>query len=127
MRRLPRARAVASTALLVGALGGCVDPEPSSPTPEDLRAIDLSPDHTVTVDEDGFDPPALEVRSGEVVLLVNAGEGLHSFTAEERFDTGRLEPGEETTLLLTEPGEIPYRDLESDAEGVLTIVAADDR
>jgi len=112
--------------VLAAALGACVDPKPSTPTPEDLRAIDLSPDHTITVDEDGFHPEALEIRGGEVVLLVNEGEGLHSFTAEERFDTGRLEPGDETTLLLTEPGEIPYRDLESDAEAVLTILPADD-
>ncbi|MGV3760389.1 MAG: cupredoxin domain-containing protein [Actinomycetota bacterium] len=126
MRRLIRALALASAAAAIVALGGCVDPKPSTPTPEDLRAIDLSPDHTITVDEDGFDPATLEVRSGEVVLLVNDGDDLHSFTAEERFDTGRMEPGEETTLLLTEPGEIPYRDLESDAAGVLTILPAED-
>lgn len=113
-------------AALVGAaivLSGCVDPKPSSPTAADLAAIDLSPDHTITVDEDGFDPATLEVEAGEVVLLVNGGSGPHSFTAEERFDTGRLEPGDETTLVLTEPGEIPYRDLEApDQKGMLTIV-----
>lgn len=124
-----RRRAVATAAgivALTAGLGACVDPKPSTPTPEDLRAIDLSPDHTITVDEDGFHPDELEVRGGEVVLLVNEGDDLHSFTAEERFDTGRMEPGEETTLLLTEPGEIPYRDLESDAEAVLTVLPADD-
>jgi plastocyanin len=104
-------------------LGGCVDPEPSSPTAADLAEIDLSPDHTITVDDDGFDPATLEVEAGEVVLLVNDGSEPHSFTAEERFDTGRLEPGDETTLVLTEPGEVPYRDLEApDHEGTLTIV-----
>jgi plastocyanin len=113
-------------AALLGAaviLSGCVDPEPSSPTAEDLAAIDLSPDHTITVDGDGFAPATLEVEAGEVVLLVNEGEEPHSFTADERFDTGRLEPGDETTLVLTEPGEIPYRDLEApEHEGTLTIV-----
>src|SRR3546814_16762164 len=74
---------------------GCIDPKPSSPTPADLRAIDLSPDHTISVDEDGFHPAALEVRSGDVGLLVNEGEGLHSFTADERFATGRMQPGDE--------------------------------
>ncbi len=109
------------------ALVGCGSADPSSPTPEDLRAIDVSPDHTITVDEDGFDPDALEILAGEVVLLVNAGDELHSFTAEARFDTGRMEPGDETTLVLTEPGEIPYRDLENpDAEATLTIVEPDD-
>ncbi len=119
--------------VLAAAMGGaallaaCVDPQPSSPTPADLARIDLRADHTITVDETGFHPTALEIRSGDVVLLVNAGDGLHSFTADERFDTGRLEPGEDTTLLLTEPGEIPYRDLEApDHEATLTVVAPPD-
>lgn len=113
---------LAVVALLVA--GGCVDPKPSSPTPEDIAAIDVSPDHRITVDEDGFHPAALEVTSGDVVLLVNEGTGPHSFTADERFDTGRLLPGEHTTLVLTEPGRIPYQDLEDpDHTATLTIVA----
>lgn len=119
MRRVAVAMLLGAAGLLVGA---CGEADPSSPTPEDLRQIDLSPDHTITVDDDGFDPAELAVTSGDVVLLVNEGTGLHSFTAEERFDTGRMEPGDETTLVLTEPGEIPYEDLENpDAEGTLTI------
>lgn len=105
--------------------GGCVEPDPSSPTPEDLAAVDLSPDHTITVDEDGFHPDALEIEAGEVVLLVNEGTGVHSFTADERFDSGRMQPGDDTTLLLTEPGTIPYRDLEDpEHQGTLTVVEA---
>ena len=112
---------VALAVLIVMALTGRIEPRPSSPTPEDLRA-DLSPDHTITVDEDGYEPARLDVRSGDVVLLVNQGRELHSFTAAERFDTGRMRPGDETTLVLTEPGEIPYRDLEDpDHEATLTI------
>lgn len=118
--------ALASVGLL---LAGCGDPEPSSPTPEDIAAIDMSPDHTIVVDEDGFEPSSIEVEAGEVVLLVNRGTELHSFTADERFDTGRMHPGDETTLVLTEPGEIPYRDLESpEHEATITIVErSDDR
>lgn len=117
-----RTALLAAVAVLV--LAGCVDPKPSSPTPEDIAAIDVSPDHRVTVDEDGFHPDALEVTAGDVVLLVNEGTGPHSFTAEERFDTGRLLPGDETTLVLTEPGEIPYEDLENpEHTATLTIVA----
>lgn len=103
-------------------LVGC-GADPSAPTPEDIRAIDVSPDHTITVDEDGFDPAALEIRAGEVVLFVNGGDEPHSFTAEDRFDTGRLEPGEDTTVVLTTPGEITYQDVEDpDAEGTLTVL-----
>lgn len=117
-------------ALLLGvvvalATAGCVDPDPSSPTVEDLRDLDVSPDHTVTVDEGGFDPADLAIAAGEVVLLVNEGDEPHSFTAETRFDTGRLLPGESTTLVLTEPGEIPYQDLEDpDHEGSITVAPA---
>jgi plastocyanin len=117
--------AAGAVALVVLGLmsGGCVDPKPSSPTPQDLADIDLSPDHTITVDEDGFHPDHMEVPAGDVVLLVNEGTGLHSFTAEERFDTGRMEPGDDTTLVLTEPGKIPYVDLESpEHEASITIV-----
>ena len=46
-------------------LAGCADPDPSSPTPDDLRAIDLSPDHTITIDDDGFSPADLEIDAGE--------------------------------------------------------------
>lgn len=110
------------------ALAGCGDPKPSSPTPADIAAIDMSPDHTIVVDDDGFEPDSIEVEAGDVVLLVNRGTGLHSFTADERFDTGRMQPGDETTLVLTEPGEIPYRDLENpDREGTITIVEAQDQ
>lgn len=108
-------------ALALTALGaGCVDPDPSI-SAEDLDDVDLTPAHTITVDEDGFDPATLEIDSGDVVRLVNAGTGEHSFTAAERFDTGRMRPGEDVILVLEEPGEIPYRDLESDAVGTLTV------
>jgi plastocyanin len=110
-------------ALAVVALGACGDVEPSAPTPEDLADIDLSPDHTISVDEQGYDPSSLEVEAGEVILLVNDGEGPHSFTADdEQFDTGRMLPGEETTLVLTEPADITYSDVEApDHEGTLVI------
>ena len=113
----------AIAALAAAALVACGDPDPSPPTPEDLADIDLSPDHTITVDEDGYDPSSLEVEAGEVIRLVNEGEGPHSFTADDQeFDTGRMLPGEETTLVLTEPDDITYFDGEDrDHEGALVI------
>ena len=106
-------------------LSGCGDPKPSSPTPADLAKIDFTPDHTISVDDDGFHPATLVVRAGDVLLLVNEGTGLHSFTADDRFDTGRMHPGEKTTMVLSEPGEIPYRDLEhADHTGIITVVEA---
>ena len=118
MRQLTRqpVRAAGAALVLVCLLAsGCGDVTPSSPTGADLAKIDLSPDHTITVDDDGFHPATLVMQSGEVVLLVNKGSGLHSFTADERFDTGRLHPGDDTTMVLTEPGTISYQDLEAPA------------
>ena len=99
--------------LALAALTGCGDSNPSAPTPEDLEDIDLSPDHTIVVDDDGFDPSELEVTSGEVLLLVNEGDTEHSFTTEDRaIDTGLMQPGEETTLVLVEPAVVDFFDLE---------------
>lgn len=110
---------------LVGALvllAGCGGASPSSPTPADIDAIDVTPAHTITVDEDGFDPPTLEVKPGTVIRLVNEGDQPHSFTAVDRFDTGLLDPGDDSTLVLTEPGEIVFHDVAvPDHRGTLTI------
>ena len=119
----PAARVVGLTVAALLVLAGCGDPQPSSPSPADLEAIDLTPDATITVDEDGFDPATLEIEAGTVIRLVNEGDEPHSFTAVDRFDTGRLEPGDDTTLVLTEPGEIAYRDVtDPDHEGTLTVL-----
>jgi plastocyanin len=112
---------VAVAALL---LGGCADSNPSPPTAEDLADIDLSPDVTITVDEDGYDPDEVEDEAGTVFLLVNDGDEPHSFTADDHaFDTGILLPGEETTLVLTEPGTHPFHDTEApEHDGELRVV-----
>jgi plastocyanin len=83
----------------------------------------VTPDHTIVVDEGGYDPATLEVAAGDVVLLVNEGDEEHSFTADEdRFDTGRMQPGDETTMVLTDPGDVPFHDLEApDHQGTLTV------
>jgi plastocyanin len=117
------ARVVGFSAAALLLFAACGDPEPSSPSPADLESIDLTPEVTITVDDDGFDPATLEVEAGTVIRLVNEGEGPHSFTAVDRFDTGRLEPGDDTTLVLTDPGEIAYRDVvDPDHEGTLTVL-----
>ena len=117
-------RAARGFVALTAVLAACGDPDPSSPTAADLEAIDLSPDHTITVDERGYEPATLEVEAGEVILLVNDGDEEHSFTADDRrFDTGRMQPGDETTLVVTDPGPIPFSDVVDPAhEGTLTIV-----
>lgn len=104
-------------------IAGCGDADPSPPTPADLQEIDLSVDHTIVVDDDGYNPSTLEMTAGEVVRLVNEGESAHSFTVDDRsIDTGRIEPGEDVTLVLTEPGEVTFFDLaEPDHHATITV------
>jgi plastocyanin len=115
-----RRGALAGLALALVVAAGC-SKDRRFPTAADLEGRDFTPDHTVTVDADGFDPAELEITSGEIVLLVNDGDEAHSFSAEERFDTGLLQPGEEVTLIMERPGEIPYQDRTTGAEGVLVV------
>jgi plastocyanin len=120
-RRRRRAGTRALAALAVGVLLAACDEDRRFPTAADLEGRDFTPDHVVTVDASGFDPDRLEITSGEIVLLVNAGEQAHSFSAEERFDTGLLQPGEEVTLVMEQPGEIPFHDRTTGAEGLLVV------
>ncbi len=118
-------RFTAAPAAVLLLLAACGDASPSSPTAADIDAIDVTPAHTITVDDDGFVPTSLEVEAGQVVLLVNAGDEPHSFTAVDRFNTGQLEPGNDTTLVLTEVGAISFYDLTDPShEGTLTVTAA---
>lgn len=114
----------AAAVLALALIAGCGDSDPSPPTARDLAEVDLSPDHTISVDEDGFEPVDLEVRSGDVVLLVNQGDEPHSFSTDEgELETGRMEPGDETTLVLTEPQVLRYHDAEApEHEGTLTVL-----
>ena len=114
-------------AVLLTAAAGCGSADPSPPTQSDLEEIDLSVDHTIVVDDDGFDPTTLEITAGEVVRVVNEGDSEHSLTADDRrFDTGTIQPGDDTTLVLTEPGEVTVFDLaEPDHEATITVLPQD--
>ena len=78
---------------------------PPRPTCEE---IDLSVDHTIVVDDDGFDPATLEIdrRRGHPPRERGRRPSTRFTADDRRFDTGRMQPGDDTTLVLTEPGEV---------------------
>ncbi len=114
----------AAAVLAVALVAGCGDSDPSPPTARDLAEVDFSPDHTITVDDDGYEPSELEVAPGDVVLLVNEGDEPHSFSTDDgELETGRMEPGDETTVVLRDPQVLRFHDVEDpEHEGTLTVV-----
>jgi plastocyanin len=105
----------------------CGEPNPDrEPGPKTLEGFDFEADQTIAVDENGFSPAEVTVRSGEVIEVRNEGDEPHTFTADGgRFETGSVEPGEVVTVVLDEPGRITYHDaLEPDHEGVIVVEPA---
>ena len=101
-----RAFRIIVACLAVAALTGCGDSNPSAPTAEDLEDIDLSPDHTIVVDDDGFDPSDARGDAGRGPAARERGRhGALVHGRGPRLDTGLMQPGEDTTLVLAEPGE----------------------
>lgn len=97
-------------AVLAPLLAGCGEP-PLDRVPGPAQLQDV-PEvvGTIVVDDEGFDPAEQTITAGEALELVNEGDEPHGFDGGEGFGTGLLEPGESTTLVLREPGELPYRD-----------------
>jgi plastocyanin len=123
-RRRCAAAAVVGLGLVVLTLAGCGDAEPSNPTLDDVAIDTRHPAVTVAVNDAGYSRERIEVAPGDVIQFENTGSGPHSFTGASRFDTGRLQPGETSLLVLDEPGEIPFSDLEAPShKGVLVISA----
>jgi plastocyanin len=113
-------------AALVLVIAGCGEPDPDrEPGPKTLEGFDFEVDDTVVVDGSGFDPTTLTVSAGDVIELRNEGDEGHTFTADEgRFETGTLEPGEATTIVLDEPGRVTYHDaLAPENAGVIEVEA----
>ena len=120
--RLHRVLAVAVATLAITACGS--DDDDRSPGPDDLRGYDATPDAVVTVDDDGFNPREVQVPTGGLVLVRNRGDEPHSVADLDDIDTGTLEPGDEVTIALDEPGRFTYHDgLAPEHEGVVVVRA----
>ena len=86
----------------------------------DVVAVDTV---RVTVGDAGFDPAAVTVAPGTIVLWVNEGEGVHSATAADgAWASPLLAPGESYGRVFTDPGEVVVRcQLHPDEEGSLVV------
>jgi plastocyanin len=110
-------------AVVVAVCAACSE-DRRSPTSADLDGATFVPDQVIEVDADGFDPAEVTVAPGDVLLLVNAGDQPHSFSADDRLDTGEMAPGDQTTVVFEAPGEIPYTDRVGDTGHVGRIVVS---
>jgi hypothetical protein len=126
----PRPQIVGLLVLLVAgttvaAVAGC-GPDGSAGRPYEptLPAVDFRPRLVLVVPDDGpvraepgertdqpvgTDPP--RVPSGSVVTVRNGGSRDQRLRGGDAFDTGIVRPGEETVVVLTNPGGDPL-DLE---------------
>ncbi len=82
-----------------------VPTEPAAPS----RSTAGGEEAVVTLVDDRFSPPALEVAAGTVVTFVNKGANWHSVAAlDGSWESGRLEPGGSFSIRLDTPGEVQY-------------------
>lgn len=116
-----------SAAIVIAAVAliptSCGDP-PDDPEPgrAQIRSEVPTVVDSVVVDDDGFDPVEVTITAGEGLELVNEGDAPHGFDGGEDLDTGLLEPGERSTLVLGEAGEYRFVDpAEPDHEGVVVV------
>jgi plastocyanin len=58
-------------------------------------------------DADGFEPGTITINLGESVTWVNVDKDPHTATGST-FDTGRIEPGEQSTITFDTAGSFPY-------------------
>jgi len=75
-------------------------------------AVYVPVDYTVSVDDNGFKPQALNVKVGDRVTWVNNGKMPQTATcfisAKKVFDTGSIASGKSATITMTEEFECDY-------------------
>jgi hypothetical protein len=90
------------------------------PDGEDVRAIDLTPSAELVLDEVGSDLE-VEIAATSVLRIRNAGTEAHRLRGDD-FDTGLLEPGDDTLVTFREARTIRWRDDLSDLSGSIVVL-----
>lgn len=108
----------------------CAGDHPAEPT---IGSVNFTPRLIVTVDDGGFDvargdaanpavtddPPA--APEGTVIEIRNDGTRDHRVTAGTAIDTGIMQPGDSTTVVLTAEGDLELHDAESGATLTISV------
>jgi len=107
------ASTIAALAFVVAA-AGCSEYTPRTPGPGDGSKLDFSPKATLTIDDTGLHPAQVSVGEPPVAVeVVNRGtradgitSGQFASDSTEGIDTGWMQPGESTTVYLTNSGTV---------------------
>jgi hypothetical protein len=109
---------------LVPVVASCGGDHQAEPT---LASVNFTAKLVVSVDETGFavtkgetDNPAITAEpasapEGTVIEIRNAGSVDRRVTDEAAIDTGVMQPGDSTTVVLTTPGDLELHDAASGA------------
>jgi hypothetical protein len=116
--------------VLVLLLAGCSGDRKPEPT---IATVDFTPRVAVSVDERGFrvesvdsstasiDPEQPVVSAGTVVEIRNVGTDARRVVAGTKIDTGVMEPGDTTTVVLSEAADLELRDVDSGLTLAVTV------
>ncbi len=115
-----RSRWLVPFVLALGPLvASCAGDHQAEPT---IASVDFTPRLVVSVDDGGFsvtrgdtdkaevtaDPPS--APAGTVIEIRNVGTSDHRVTNDSTVDTGIMQPGDSTTVVLTTEGDLELQD-----------------
>jgi hypothetical protein len=131
MRRVVAIGALALL-VLVPLATGCGGDSEQTPT---VASVDFTPKATIEVTDSGpltidMADGSSELQSGSVVLVTNTGRSDHRLvgTVDETqlFDTGSLQPGNDTTLVVVADGDLHIADTATDREVTVRVTPTHD-
>ena len=64
--------------------------------------------HQVAIKALSYEPPALAVKRGDVVVWTNQDPFPHTVTASGKFDSKEIKPGESWSYKAQQSGDVPY-------------------
>ena len=63
---------------------------------------------TVTIEAVQFQPDAIDARRGDSIVWVNKDPFPHTVTADGKFDSKEIKPGESWAYKVEQSGNLPY-------------------